>query len=287
MDPHAASPQNGSNAASGSVAGPAVRPFAPYQGTTGNAYTDRFLAMWNDIHNPKNGYFSSQGIPYHAVETLLCEAPDYGHETTSEAYSYWVWLEAMYGKITKDWSYLSDAWGSLEAYMIPGAADQPTVAGYDASRPAQFAPELDQPGKYPSAFEDVPVGSDPIAGELRATYGDSNVYAMHWLLDVDDWYGFGRHGDGTGRPSPINTFQRGPEESVWEAITQPAWDDLKWGGAHGYLDLFLKNSDAPQWKYSVAPDADARAIQAVFWARRWSEEAGSAGALGSLVGKVS
>src|SRR4029077_2086428 len=72
--------------------GPAVRPFAPYAKTTGNAYWDRFLAQWNQIHDPKNGYFSPKGIPYHAVETLLCEAPDYGHETTSEAYSYWIWL---------------------------------------------------------------------------------------------------------------------------------------------------------------------------------------------------
>src|SRR4029079_10644638 len=63
----------------------------------GNVYTARFAALWNDIHNPAHGYFSPEGVPYHAVETLLCEAPDYGHETTSEAYSYWLWLEAAYG----------------------------------------------------------------------------------------------------------------------------------------------------------------------------------------------
>jgi hypothetical protein len=33
-------------------------------------------------------------VPYHSVETLIVEAPDHGHETTSEAFSYWLWLEA-------------------------------------------------------------------------------------------------------------------------------------------------------------------------------------------------
>src|SRR5262245_1695603 len=47
-------------------------------GKTGNVYADRFVALWNDIHNPANGYFSPEGVPYHSVETLLCEAPDYG-----------------------------------------------------------------------------------------------------------------------------------------------------------------------------------------------------------------
>jgi hypothetical protein len=265
---------------SGAVAsdsrGPVVRAFSPWVKPTSNVYTDRFIALWNDIHNPKSGYFNAQGIPYHSVETLLVEAPDLGHETTSEAYSYWLWLEATYGHITKDWSYLADAWANLESYMIPGAVDQPTASAYDPSKPALFAPELDQPSKYPSSTTDIPVGGDPLAAELRGTYGDSNVYAMHWLLDVDNWYGFGRRGDGTGRPVFVDTFQRGPQESVWETIPHPSWDDFKWGGPHGYLDLYVSGSDTPQWKYSVAPDADARAIQAVYWAKMWAEGAGGA-----------
>ena len=100
---------------------PKPAPLGPYAYTnkTGNEYADRFIALWNDIHAPKNGYFSPEGVPYHAVETLLVEAPDYGHETTSEAYSYWMWLEAAYGKFTKDWKPLVKAWESIEAYLIP------------------------------------------------------------------------------------------------------------------------------------------------------------------------
>ena len=49
----------------------------------------RFMQLYEQIKNPNNGYFSPEGIPYHSVETLICEAPDYGHMTTSEAYSYW------------------------------------------------------------------------------------------------------------------------------------------------------------------------------------------------------
>jgi hypothetical protein len=37
-------------------------------------YADRFLAMYAKLHDPANGYFSAQGIPYHSAETLLVEA---------------------------------------------------------------------------------------------------------------------------------------------------------------------------------------------------------------------
>ena len=63
-------------------------------------YTQDFLTLYNQIMNPANGYFSSKGIPYHSVETLMVEAPDYGHETTSEAWSYYIWLTATYGEVT-------------------------------------------------------------------------------------------------------------------------------------------------------------------------------------------
>jgi hypothetical protein len=109
---------------------------------------------------------------------------------------------------------------------------------------------------------------------------------MHWLLDVDNWYGFGKRGDGKGSPSFINTFQRGPEESVWEVIPQPSWDEMRFGGSHGYLDLFVANSDAKQWRYSVAPDADARAIQAVYWAKRWADESNEGASVGPVVAKA-
>jgi hypothetical protein len=97
-------------------AAPPAPPSAPVPAVqhTGNASTDRFLELWTDMHKLSNGYFSPEGIPYHAAETLLVEAPDHGHETTSEAYSYWIWLEAMYGKVTKDFSFLERAWSNLE-----------------------------------------------------------------------------------------------------------------------------------------------------------------------------
>ena len=249
--------------------------YRPYEQTTGNAYTDRFIALWNDIHNPANGYFSPEGVPYHAVETLLCEAPDYGHETTSEAYSYWLWLEATYGKVTRDWGYLDRAWKNMEAYIIPTQADQPTTMSYAPLHPATYAPEGDLPSNYPAKLDNtVPVGKDPLAKELWESYGrGAPVYGMHWIIDVDDWYGFGRRGDGVSRPSYLNTFQRGPQESVWETIPQPCWDDFKFGGKLGYIDLFV-GSNARQWKYTDAPDADARAIQAIFWAKTWSDKDG-------------
>ena len=95
---------------------------------TASGYDQWFLDLYNDITNPANGYFSPKGIPYHSVEELIVEAPDYGHETTSETYSYWVWLAADYGRVTGDWTAFNSAWSNMQQYMIPNAANQPGCA---------------------------------------------------------------------------------------------------------------------------------------------------------------
>ncbi len=269
---------------------PPAPPAAPVppNAKTGNVNVDRFLALWTDIHKLSNGYFSPEGIPYHSVETLIVEAPDYGHETTSEAYSYWLWLEAAYGRVTKDWSFIDRAWSNLEYYIIPRSTEQPTTASYNPAHPATYAEEGDLPSQYPKPLDSsVRTGADPIAAELKATYGTSDIYGMHWLMDVDNWYGFGRMGDGTSHAALINTFQRGPQESVWETVTQPTWENFKWGGPNGFLDIFQKGgSFARQWKYTAAPDADARAVQAVYWAKVWADEQGGNGSVDGLTKKA-
>ena len=276
-----------------STASPALSAAAA---VTGGEYAQRFLTMYNKIHDSANGYFSPQGIPYHSVETLIVEAPDYGHETTSEAYSYWVELEATYGYVTGDWAPLNNAWATLEKYMIPQTADQPTNSFYKASSPATYAPEYNLPSSYPSQLNSgVSVGVDPIADELKSAYGTSDIYGMHWLADVDNKYGFGgspgggcETGPGSTGTSYINTFQRGPQESVWETVPQPSCDNFKYGGTNGYLDLFTKDSSyAKQWKYTDAPDADARAIEAVYWANTWATAQGKASTISATVAKAS
>ena len=178
-------------------------------------HDQRFLQLYQEIKNPNNGYFSPLGIPYHSVETLIVEAPDYGHETTSEAFSFWLWLEAAFGKSTGNWQPFNDAWSKMETTIIPSHADQPTTNFYNPSSPATFAPELDLPSQYPAQLDtSVKAGTDPLFSELQTTYGTTDIYGMHWLLDVDNKYGYGHCGDGTTKPAFINTFQRGPQESV-------------------------------------------------------------------------
>lgn len=243
-----------------------------------DAYQQRFLDLWGDLHDPNNGYFSDQGIPYHSVETLIVEAPDYGHVTTSEALSYYMWLEAMYGKFTGDFTGFETAWDVTEKYLIPTEEDQPETSmnKYTASKPATYAPEWQDTSKYPAVLDfTAAVGVDPIHNDLVSTYGTSRIYGMHWLLDVDNWYGFGSRGDGTSKPSYINTFQRGEEESTWETIPQPSWDGMNFGGENGFLDLFTGDKTyAAQFKYTNAPDADARAVQATYWAQKWAADYG-------------
>lgn len=260
-----------------------------------STYDARFLDLYAKITAPASGYFSPEGIPYHSVETLIVEAPDYGHETTSEAYSYLIWLQAMYGKVTQDWTKFNAAWATMEKYMIPTHADQPTNSSYSASKPATYAAEHPLPSDYPSQIEtSVPVGADPIASELSSAYGTTDIYGMHWLQDVDNTYGYGdtpgggcEAGPNATGPSYINTFQRGSQESVWETVPQPTCDNFTYGGSNGYLDLFIKDSSyAKQWKYTDAPDADARAIQAAYWADTWAKAQGKASDVATTVAKA-
>jgi hypothetical protein len=244
-----------------------------------NEYETRFIQLREKINAPANGYFSKDGVPYHSSESLICEAPDQGHEGTSEAYSYWIWLEAMYGKIKGDWAPLNSAWTKMERFAIPTNDQQPTTADYNPNRPATYAGEFDLPSGYPAPLgTSVPVGRDPLSPELKATYGNNNIYGMHWLFDMDNFYGFGNKGDGISTPSYINTFQRGAQESVWETVPHPSWDDFKWGSTDksGFLKLFTADAGTPakQWRYTNAPDADARAVQAIYWATQWAKEQG-------------
>ena len=76
--------------------------------------------MYSKIHDPNKGYFSKQNLPYHCLESLIVEGPLYGKDSTSEAVSYYIWIEAIYGKLTGDWDPLVDAWEVMEKYYIPG-----------------------------------------------------------------------------------------------------------------------------------------------------------------------
>ncbi|HEX2954460.1 MAG TPA: glycoside hydrolase family 48 protein, partial [Bacillota bacterium] len=251
-----------------------------------NAYLDHFLELYQDLHT--KGYLSQEGVPYHCIETMIIEGPDYGHLTTSEAFSFYIWLEAMYGRITQDWTKLQTAWEIMEKYIIPSHQDQPTNDFQKVNSPSTYAPEYLLPDYYPTTMDSsAPVGPDPLFTELKTTYGTSDIYGMHWLLDVDNWYGYGNRGDGTSRCSYINNYQRGPQESTWETVPHPSWEVFKWGGPNGFLDLFLKGGTyAPQWRYTNAPDADARAIQALYWAKMWADEQGGSAIVDALVPKA-
>nr|AEM44250.1 glycoside hydrolase family 48 protein [uncultured bacterium] len=255
--------------------------------TNPGRYAEEFLELYNKIKAPANGYFSPEGVPYHSVETLIVEAPDHGHETTSEAFSYWLSLEAMYGRATENWAPFNNAWNIMDRYIIPSE----TQGGYNPNDPADYAPEANRPDLYPQQGgkldSSVKVGQDPLYNELTQTYGSNRVYGMHWLLDVDNVYGFGKCGDGTTKPAYINTYQRGPQESVFETVPHPSCETFNFGGPSGYLPIFLGDSSyTRQWRYTNAPDADARAIQAAYWALKWAKEQGKQADISATITKA-
>jgi hypothetical protein len=238
----------------------------------------RFNDMFANLTSASSGYLSMEGVPYHSIETLICETPDYGHMSTSEAFSFYVWLGAVKGKISGDWSTYTKAWDVAEKYIIPSSADQPGVSAYNPSSPAIYAPESPNIEAYPTAENpSIIAGVDPLSNELNAAYGTKAVYQMHWLLDVDNWYKYGNHGDSTSRCSYINTYQRGVQESCWETVNHPEWETFKWGKANeGFLTLFNKfGTPARQWRYTSDTDAGGRQIQASYWAHVWASSMGS------------
>lgn len=251
-------------------------------------YYNRFNWMYDKLHDNSLGYFGPQtganafAVPRHIPEVdprIINEAPDYGGQSVSETASFWVALETWKGLISEDWAGYSNAWNKIEQFYIPSAANQP-IGTYNAAHPADFVPEQDLPSLYPPATNlAAPVGNDPLYGELLNTYGTPNVYLMHWLIDVEGAYGFK---NGTNETSIVfmNTFERGKQESSYETVPHPAWDNWSnGGGSIGYAPLFTQGTQvyptAPynysrKWSYTNAPDAEVRAIQWAFHAKNFA-----------------
>ena len=251
-----------------------------------STYAERFMSLYDDVvtNGVENGYLSknnnggsgSFGVPYHAAETVIVEAPDYGHETTSEAMSYIVWVAAMRDKLAEEGvvdgatntNDLAKAWKTMEV-MIPTVQENYWTVD---KLSAQYNNECDNPEDYPDKQQTNPnnTGENPLYDTFKSVYkSDDGLYLMHWLADVDDWYGFG---GGSGDFTFINTFQRGEQESCFETVPHPAIEELKYGmkGTRGMKGLFNTDSEvAKQWAYTNAPDAEDRAIQAVYAANRW------------------
>ena len=182
------------------------------------SYAQRFMSLYDDVvtNGVQNGYMSSTntvsdglGIPYHSVEDLCIEAPDYGHETTSEALSYLVWTAAMRDNIVnaakngevevknvKDASTetvgdLAKAWKTMEATMIPDQQGG-NFMQKGSQLSATYSDEWEQIEMYPTDMAQGNTAQNPIHQSFCSQYGsDKGLYLMHWLADVDDWYGFG------------------------------------------------------------------------------------------------
>ena len=267
-----------------------------------DTYAQRFMSMYDDVvtNGQSNGYLSkngagsdSFGIPYHSREELIIEAPDYGHETTSEAMSYLVWVAAMHDNIVKNSGEsfsgassndLSKAWKTMEN-MIPDVQDNFWNA---SSVSSQYCGEYDTPDQCPNAWagESSKTAENPIFNKFTRVYNGKNnqggLYLMHWLADVDNWYGFGSGTDFTF----INTFQRGEQESCWETVPFPCVEEKKYGNSQqGIKGIFNKDSTVTnQWAYTNAPDAEDRAIQGVYDSIKWKVSNSSVSAKASEMG---
>jgi len=294
-------------ATSASAIMPAMGSAAENSFATENGANESYAAMFESLYEDvitngqQSGYLSAQnnggdsfGIPYHAKETVVVEAPDYGHETTSEAMSYIAWVTAMHdvlvkqGVISGSEGDLAKGWKTLEA-IIPGWSEASGInktIKYESlwTQPrlkADTAKELDLPEQYPTSNAGVDA-INPLFEEMKSNYsGDKGYYLMHWLADVDDWYGFGD----SGKFTFINTFQRGEQESCFETVPHPCIEELKHGNtSDGIKGIFNGVGNvSPQYAFTNAPDAEDRAIQAIYFANQWGVDCGE---LSGLAGKM-
>ncbi len=266
-----------------------------------DTYAERFLSLYDDVvtNGVENGYLSKNGssssafgIPFHSVEEVIIEAPDYGHETTSEAMSYLVWVAAMRDNIAKNHAdqvdegsltYTADlakAWATMEN-MIPTVQDN----FWGGSVSAQYCGEYDTPDQCPDEWASEPekTAENPIHSYFTSAYsGQKGLYLMHWLADVENWYGFG---SGTNFTF-INTFQRGEQESCWETVPHPCIEEKKYGNPQkGMKGIFNRDAEVTaQYAYTNAPDAEDRAIQAIYDAIQWGVDDSSINAKASMMG---
>ncbi|MCM1132262.1 MAG: hypothetical protein NC340_02200, partial [Ruminococcus flavefaciens] len=276
------------------------------------SYAKMFESLYEDVitNGQANGYLAQAtngsgtfGVPYHSVETLCVEAPDYGHETTSEAMSYMAWITAMHdvlakeGLISGSTGDFEKGWHTMEA-IIPGWSvnaygygntKYDTIFKQDRLK-ADTATEEDDPSKYPASQNGVDA-INPIYDIMKSAYGsDNGYYLMHWLADVDNWYGFGEK---SGQFTFINTFQRGEQESCFETVPQPCLEELKYGmtqmadqdNGNGIKAIFNGINKVPkQYSFTNAPDAEDRAIQAAYFANQYGVGTSEVSALAGKMG---
>jgi hypothetical protein len=289
-----------------------------YAKGSSDSYAEMFSDLYKDVitNGQTTGYLSkntngdSFGIPYHCIETLCVEAPDYGHESTSEAMSYIAWVTAMHdvlaskGIISDTNKDFAKGWKTLEA-IIPGWSENAygntgsdgfgdnfgtTMSGQKIGSTVDYSSfwKLDRckadamseqpvPEEYPESQQKGGDAFNPLYDAFASAYkSDNGYYLMHWLADVDDWYGFG---GGKGLFTFINTFQRGEQESCFETVPHTCIEELKYGNTtykngndgYGMKGVFSGQAGTPsQYSFTNAPDAEDRAIQAAYFANQYN-----------------
>ena len=227
-------------------------------------FQNKFFILWKNIH--KN-YFSSKGIPYYSLEKFIIDQVDYGHLSTSDTICSVLWLDTIYARFTKDWSYFYKDWDVIEQYFIPDESEQINIKYYNSMHPSSVYAEYTNLTFYPAnILNDEKVGLDPLYKDLKPEYGNT-IYLMHEVLDADNWYKFGQK-----QPVKIQFFERGINESLWQTIPHPCYD--KYGrGEQGFADIYSIPS-LPQWHYYANPNDNQKLIQIMYWAQKFAQDQG-------------
>lgn len=264
-------------------------------------WKDRFTQVYDMLMDTSNGFFGPPAgnkafqFPYHARErAIIVEAPDWTHESVSETVSFWVKIEAWKTILTGDTTGLDKAWKTIDDHWVP---NQPW-GDYTPEKPASYVPDALRLEDTPMAASSAKTaGADPLYASLLAAYGSKSVYLMHWLIDVDGDYGF-KNPDGSTTGVFVNNYQRGPVEDGLATITHPCYDDFANGGnsQYGWQSIYGRSIDSytdgdenqysKQANYSMAGDADVRAVGNIHQAVALAESSSVSTALKAKASKM-
>ena len=186
----------------------------------------------------------------------------------------------MYGQVTGDWAQFNNAWAIDGEVHHPVHADQPTNSFYNPSKPATYAPEYDLPSSsYPSPLD---TGVTRRAGPDRRRAEDRLRHRRHLRhalaarrrqhLRLRPLRRRHHHGPPTSTPSSAARRSRSGRPSR----SRPATRSSTAARTATWTCSSRTPRYAKQWKYTNAPDADARAVQAAYWALTWAKAQGKA-----------
>jgi len=215
-----------------------------------------FLEIYNkhyqnlNLNNSTSLYYSSDSIPYTALEALyIDQTVDYGHITTIKEQTYKLWIEALQGKISGKWKSFVNAWNIFENSMIPKEENQRGCK------------------QFYSTVQDISNSQDMLYKELNQYYETCSIYLPHYQIDTDNWNQYFNNNKNIKKF--INTYKNNHKDSIWTSLVYPSLivnDNF----INPYVNI--ENKEKKQWEYISDSKYVSKIVETVYWTNYWTNK---------------